>query len=161
MLLGGVFKAIGGPVVPIQTFSDAKRRYLLMELHRWAKTRDTPFAWPTRFPMRTLLPLRVACQLDLSTAPAKDYCARLFKAYWASDEDISQPDVVARHLSAAGFDAPALLEGTQDPAVKQVLIDNTHEAVSRGVFGAPSFFVGDDLFWGQDRFDHIAEALAR
>ena len=60
-----------------------------------------------------------------------------------------------------GFDAPALLEGTQDPAVKQVLIDNTHEAVSRGVFGAPSFFVGDDLFWGQDRFDHIAEALAR
>ena len=159
MLLGGVFKGIGGPVVPIQTFGDAKRQYALTELHRWAAWRDVPLAWPSRFPMRTLLPLRVACQLDLSQASAIDWCARIFKAYWADDEDISLPEVVAEHLSAAGLDAPALLEGTQDPAVKRRLIDATDEAVRRGVFGAPTFFVGEDLFWGQDRFDHIAAAL--
>lgn len=159
-LLGGVFKALGGPVVPIQTFSDAKRRYQLVELHRWAETRGVRFAWPTRFPMRTLLPLRVACQLDLSDQPAKDFCANVFRSYWADDQDISQPEVVGEQLAAAGLDAAALLEGTQDPAIKQILISNTEEAVGRGVFGAPSFVVGDDLFWGQDRFEHIAQALS-
>ena len=159
MLLGGVFKAIGGPVIPIQTFTDAKRRYMLMELHRWAQTRGVPFGWPTRFPMFTLLPLRVACQLDLSEAAGKQFCARMFRAYWADDQDISTPEVVGEHLAAAGLPAKELLEGTQDPVVKQRLIANTEEAVARGVFGAPSFFVGDDLFWGQDRFEHLAEAL--
>ena len=145
----------------LQAFSDAKRRYTLIDLHRWAAARGATFTWPTRFPMLTLLPLRVACQLDLSTPAGKEFCARIFGAYWGHDEDISQPDVIAAHLTATGLDAAALLQGTQDPAVKKRLIDNTEEAVARGVFGAPSFFVGDDLFFGQDRFEQIATALSR
>lgn len=159
ILLGGVFKAIGGPVAPIQTFSANKRSYVLQDLLRFAKWWGEPFQWPTRFPMLTVLPLRVACQLDLADPAARAFCAAVFRAYWVEDQDISTPDTVSACLHAAGLDPGPLVEGAADPVIKQRLVANTEEAVTRGVFGAPSFFVGDELFWGQDRLDHVARAL--
>ena len=158
MLLGGVFKALGGPTMPMQTFSEPKRRHSLLELHRWAEHWDVPFVFPSIFPMKTLLPLRVVLQLDGPEAVAAIHA--VFRAYWADDQDISDPEVVGGILERLDLPAAALLEGTADPAVKRRLIDATEKAVARGVFGAPTFFVDDDLlFWGQDRFEHLEKAL--
>ena len=68
-------------------------------------------------------------------------------------------DVLREVLTAAGLDADALFAATQEPAIKQQLIANTEEAVARGAFGAPTFFVGDEMFFGQDRLDFVEEAL--
>lgn len=157
MLLGGVFKALNGPVVPIATFTDSKRRHYLRDLHRWAEHWGAPFTWPSNFPMLTLKPLRLALALGREACPP--FVHATFRAYWSDGRDISSLDVLGEILDDLGL-SRVLLERTADPAVKQELIDSTEEAVARGVFGAPTCFVDTDLmFWGQDRFDFVERAL--
>ena len=81
------------------------------------------------------------------------------KAYWGEGKDIGDRDVLVAVANAAGLDGEALLGRTEDPAVKERLKANTDEAVGRGVFGAPTCFVGDEMFWGNDRLDFVEEAL--
>lgn len=157
MLLGGLFKLIGTPIVPLQAFPGAKNRHTLLDLHRWADHWGVPFQYPTRFPMRTVAALRMALGAGDRIAP---FSHGVFRAYWVDDEDLDDSDTLIRIADEAGLDGPALLEGTQDPALKQELIDRTNEAAARGICGAPSFFVGDELFWGQDRL-HFVEAALR
>jgi 2-hydroxychromene-2-carboxylate isomerase len=80
-------------------------------------------------------------------------------AMWEAGEKMDDPDVVGRVLAAAGLPAPALLEATQDPEVKAELVANTEAAVERGVFGIPTFFVGEEMFFGKDRLDQVEEAV--
>ncbi len=157
-LLGAVFKAIGGEIVPIAAATDQKRKVLHADIHRYAEWRGLAFAWPTIFPMNTIAALRVVLQLE-----GDDHARaarRIFDAYWGEDRDISDLAVLRALLDEIGLDGAALIAGCADAEVKERLKAATAEAVARGVCGAPSFFVGDLLFWGQDRLETlVARAL--
>lgn len=155
MLLGGVFKAIGQADAPLLAFSEAKRAYMLRDLHRWAAYWKVPFRFPTRFPMNTVKALRV--YLALPEARRADFRAASFRALWADDRDISD-DAVLRELAADD----SIIERISDPAIKQALFAATDQALKAGVFGAPTFIVdGKELYWGQDRMPLMEAALTQ
>ncbi len=156
-LLGGLFRALDGPMVPILEASPQKQRILRTDIGRWAEVRALPYAWPSRFPMNTILALRVVLQLDGQAH--LDAMAAIFRAYWGHDRDISDAGVIAACLTDAGLDAAGLLAGCASPAVKAKLMANGEEAFKRGFVGAPTFACGDRLVWGQDRFELIERLL--
>lgn len=159
MLLGGLFKSIGTPIVPLMDFTEAKRTYYLRDLERWAEHWGVSFKLPSRFPMNTVGPLRltlaVASQQPPALAPLID---RIFRAYWVEDKNISDTDVLASILTELELD-PVLLESIQDPTIKASLRDATDAAVQLGVCGAPTSVVDGMLFWGQDRMNFVERAL--
>lgn len=152
-LLGAVFKAVGGPIVPLETFSAAKQAYHLRELFRWAELWEQPFKWASKFPQRTTTPLRLALQVPDDKRAALSLA--LFRVMWAEDGDLEDRATLARVLTAQGYDAEKLLAGAETDEVKAALRVNTDEAVARGAFGAPTFFVNGEMFWGQDRLDWV------
>ena len=157
MLLGGVFRAIGGDMVPLNSFTPVKQRYVSLELHRWAEHWGVPFRFASRFPMNTVKAQRIVCQLEPEQCGA--FVLRTFAAFWAEDLDISADEVLAAILDELGLPA-SLLVATQEQRVKDLLRASTDEAVQRGVFGAPTWFVnGELMFWGQDRLDFVDQAL--
>lgn len=152
-LLGALFKQIGTPMIPMATFPPPKVRYLARDLKCWAAWWGGPFVFTKTFPLRTVLPLRVALLEEAAIQP-------LYKAAWADNRDIGQPQVVHAVLSEASLDADALIAGTQDPGIKQRLKDNTAEAQALGVPGVPTFKLpSGELVWGQDRMDVVASLL--
>lgn len=145
ILLGALFRSIGTPNVPLMAFSPAKQRHLLVDLRRWAEHREVDFDWPACFPVRTVLPLRVALQAPEATAA-------LYRALWVEGRNIGEPAVVAEVLTDLGLDAAGLIEGASDPAVKAQLFANTQLAETSGVCGVPTFQLEDGVVvWGQDR----------
>lgn len=157
ILLGGVFKATGnrapGEVAP-------KGAYLLRDLQRYAARYGVPYAHNPNFPINTILMMRgaVAAQrLDLLPA----YLGAIFAGMWVEQAPMQDPQEVGRRLVAAGIDVSTLLPLTEDQSVKDELRINTEEAVRRGTFGAPTFFVGDEMFFGQDRLDFVEDELRR
>jgi 2-hydroxychromene-2-carboxylate isomerase len=156
MLLGGVFKAIGQVDVPLFTWSDAKRRYYLDDLNRWAAYWGVPFRFPTHFPMNSLKAMRA--WLALPEERRAGYRDRAFRAFWAEDRDLGD-EAVLRECIGEGADE--VIARTQTPEVKKALIDATQRAVEAGVFGAPTWVVdGKDLYWGQDRIALVERALS-
>lgn len=157
MLLGGLFKAIGQELVPLNTWSDAKRRYYFDDMHRWAEFWGVPFNFPSIFPMNSIKALRTYLALPPERQDA--FREGAFRAYWADGRDINDDGVLSELI---GADAAAVLARTQDPAVKQALVEATKHAESAGVFGAPTWVVdGKDLYWGQDRLPLVERALAK
>lgn len=157
VVLGGLFKNIGTPDVPLFTFSQAKQRHVARDLERWAAHWGIPYRFPTRFPVRTIEALRVFLALPAERRDA--YRDAVFRAYWAKDRDIADPSVLA---ACVGDEAVAreALERAKAGAVKTALHEETNAAAARGVFGAPTFVVdGKDLYWGQDRLSLVEEAL--
>lgn len=157
ILLGGVFKATGnrapGEVAP-------KGAYMLRDLQRYAARYRVPYAHNPNFPINTILMMRgaVAAQrLDLLPA----YLGAIFAGMWVEQAPMQDPQEVGRRLVAAGIDFSTLLALAEDQSVKDELRTNTEEAVRRGAFGAPTFFVGDEMFFGQDRLDFVEEELRR
>ncbi|MDF2462210.1 MAG: 2-hydroxychromene-2-carboxylate isomerase-like protein [Ramlibacter sp.] len=157
MLLGGVFQATGNQS-PMNI--PAKSAYMKDDLARFAKRYGVPFRHNPHFPINTLMLMRVAAGLQLRD-PDKlvPYVDAVYRAIWVDGKDMNDPQVVASVLEQAGFDAGALLALASDPEVKDRLKSLTATAVERGVFGAPAFFVGDQLYWGQDRLDFVKQAL--
>ena len=157
MLLGGVFQATGNqsPVtVP------AKGKYIFVDFERFAKRYGVPFKMNPYFPVNTLLLMRGAIVLQRKGDPRfEDYCDAMFKAIWADSLNMNDPATAAEALRRAGFDAQALVALATVQTIKDALKAATQEAVARGVFGAPTFFVGDQMFWGQDRMEFVREAL--
>lgn len=153
LLLGGLFRRIGTPDVPIAAMSAPKQRQMMQDLVDWAAWWDVPFQFPACFPVRTVLPLRVSLVEPRAIAP-------LYHALWAQGVDIGQPEALAGVLRAAGLDAPALLAQAEDPAVKATLKANGERAEALGVCGVPTVELPDGrLWWGQDRLERVAEAL--
>jgi len=103
--------------------------------------------------------MRGATGMQMRGTDFAQYVEAIFHAMWAEPRNLGEPAEIAAVLRQAGFDADSFLALVNDPAVKEQLKKNTEEAVARGVFGAPTFFVGDEMFWGQDRLDFVAEAL--
>jgi 2-hydroxychromene-2-carboxylate isomerase len=158
MLLGGVFKATGN-ASPLTV--PAKGRWMFDDIARWARRYGVPLAFNPHFPINTLTLMRGAAGL-LQRQPAdfERYITAVFSAMWQRQMDLGDAAVVAAVLTEAGLDAEAVLALAADPGVKAALAATTEEAVARGVFGAPTFFVGEQMFFGQDRLDFVREALA-
>lgn len=157
MLLGGVFQATGNAspaMIP------AKGRYMIRDLARFAERYGVPMRFNPHFPINTLSLMRllVAVQLHQPERFA-DALQALFQAIWVEGLNMGDPLKVAGVLEAAGFDAAVLQQQIAEPAVKETLRATTEEAVKRGVFGAPTCFVGDEMFFGQDRLDFVRDAL--
>jgi 2-hydroxychromene-2-carboxylate isomerase len=158
MLLGGVFKATGNrspaeePVAP-------KRAYGGRDLQRWVAHYGVPFRPNPHFPINTLRLMR-RCVGAQREGVFESFHSAVFPAFWSEGLDLGDDAVVARVLEAAGLDAERLAELAQDPDVKAELRATTEEAVARGVFGAPSFFVGDELYFGNDRLILVEKALS-
>lgn len=162
MLLGAVFKQIGTPVVPMQAQVAPKQQHSAVDMRRHAELYDVPFAFPSRFPMRTVAPLRLVLAAEEETPESvPKLIQRIFRAYWAEDRDISDTEVLASLCEDAGLDGQALVEATRRPEIKQRLFQTTSDAVEAGVFGAPTFQIDDSdaLVWGQDRLGILLWSL--
>jgi 2-hydroxychromene-2-carboxylate isomerase len=158
LLLGGVFKATGN-ASPVTV--PAKGRYMFQDLDRYAKRYGVPLKFNPHFPINTLMLMRAVTGMQLrhpERFAALIEC--LFKALWVDGRSLDEPATVAAVLSENGFDPQEVLALTADEEVKALLKDNTEKAVERGVFGAPSMFVDNQLYFGQDRLDFVLEALS-
>ncbi len=158
-LLGGVFKATGNRA-PLET--PAKLEHMWVDLRRWARRLSVPLALPAGFPVASILALRAALEAE-RLGKLVPYTHVVFRAYWAEGKDIASPEVLAAVASTAGVDGAAVVAAA--PGYKEALTRQTQEAVDRGAYGAPTFFVpapdGEEMFVGNDRLDFACEALAR
>lgn len=155
MLLGGVFKATGNAS---PATLPSKGIYMLKDLHRWAARYGVPFAYNPHFPVNTLKLMRMAVAAQrLGVFPA--FHAAVFRGLWVEERNLGEPAEIEALLKQAGLDAAALFAESERDEVKQALKAATDEAVERGAFGAPALFVGDELFWGNDRLDFVEAAL--
>jgi len=157
MLLGGVFQATGNRS-PMEV--PAKGQYLQDDLQRFARRYGVPFRHNPHFPINTLALMRMVLGLQLRE-PARmvPFVDAVLRAIWVEGRNMNDPAVVSAVLQQAGFEPEHMLALAGDPAIKDDLKAATQEAVARGVFGAPTFFVGGEMFWGQDRLDFVKEAL--
>jgi 2-hydroxychromene-2-carboxylate isomerase len=159
MLLGGVFKATGN-ASPVSV--PAKGRWMNGDIARWAERYGVPFRFNPHFPINTLTLMRGATGMQMRRPEDFErYVAVVNRAMWEAPANLGDPEVLAATLAAAGFEVEGFMAMVADPEVKARLVATTEEAVARGVFGAPTFFVGEAMFFGQDRLDFVREALAR
>ncbi|MFO0611187.1 MAG: 2-hydroxychromene-2-carboxylate isomerase [Polyangiaceae bacterium] len=175
ILLGGLFKAIDTPNVPIFEMPAPKRRYQGVELVRWAKRWGVPFTFSTRFPLQTTKALRLVLVAPDEQREALIHA--LFEAAWARDEDLSDHATLTEIAARASVSFRELAPRTVEDAVKLELRKRTEAAQAAGVFGVPTFAVNDpsdaraegaavgggsaEWFWGQDRLDEVEERLSR
>ncbi|WP_069863027.1 2-hydroxychromene-2-carboxylate isomerase [Pseudomonas citronellolis] len=158
VLLGGVFQATGN-VSPIAV--PAKGRYTLVDMQRFARRYGVPLKMNPHFPINTLLLMRAATGVQLRQPERFEaLLACVFKGMWVDALNLGDAAVLGPLLAEAGFEPQALLALAADQEVKDALKANTEAAIKRGMFGAPTMFVGDEMFFGQDRLDFVREALA-
>jgi len=150
-LLGPIFHEQGWDDSPFNIYP-VKGRYMWRDLDRICAAHGIPMRHPSQFPRNGLLAARVACWFaDAPWLP--DFVRAVYRANFAEDLDISAPETVARCLAVSGRDPAALLAEAQAPEAKERLRANTTEAIALGIFGAPSFTIGSELFWGHDRIE--------
>jgi 2-hydroxychromene-2-carboxylate isomerase len=160
VLLGGVFKATGN-VSPAVSNAGVKNKgeYGALEIRRFLKRhRIARFAMNPYFPVNTLAIMRGAVAAQRLDCYAR-YVDALFAHMWAEPKKLDDPEVIRAALAQSGLPAEQLLALAQDGDVKQELIANTERSVARGTFGSPSFFVGQELFFGKDRLAEVEEEI--
>jgi 2-hydroxychromene-2-carboxylate isomerase len=158
MLLGGVFKATGN-ASPVTV--PAKGRWMGQDIARWAARYGVPFAFNPHFPINTLALMRGAVGLQMrQPALFEPYVDAVFDAMWVHPRNLGDAAELAAVLQPLRLDPEAFAALVGDAQVKAALVATTEEAVARGVFGAPTFFVGDQMHFGQDRLDFVRDALA-
>ncbi len=155
----------------VMAMTPRKARYLWRDHARYAELTGLPFKRPSRFPIKTSAALRAVLAAGYAAGTEGDEESRerakgsisqaIMRAYWERDEDIADPAVVAAIAAGAGFDGDALVNAAGSALVRQDLAAITDRAIARGVFGAPTFFVGDEMFWGKDRLDFVERWLKR
>lgn len=157
-LLGGVFKATGNDM-PARVPN--KARWMLADTQRWAQGYGVDFVMPSRFPLITIATMRalVAADLRFGEAAQKALARALFRGFWVEDRDVADEAVIAELAGAAGLDGAAIVAGISAQDTKDALRAATDEAVQRGAFGAPAMFVGEELYWGNDRLGQLEAAL--
>lgn len=156
ILLGGVFKATGNSA-PMTV--PAKGRYTGIDLARFAARERVPFAFNPHFPVNTVVLMRLATALRDDPVYLR-FVDFAFDAMWHLPRNMGDPAEVAALLTGAGLDPAATLAAAESQPVKDRLRAATDAAVARGVFGAPTFFVRDEMWFGQDRLDWVEAAVA-
>ncbi len=157
MLLGGVFQATGNAspmTVP------AKGRYVFIDMKRFADEYGVPLVMNHHFPIITTTLMRAATALQGQSDEAfQRYMDAIYRAIWVEALNMNDPSVVGEVLTRAGFDPAAVLAMANEQVTKDKLKAVTMTAVERGVFGAPTFFIGEHMYWGQDRIEQVIQAL--
>jgi 2-hydroxychromene-2-carboxylate isomerase len=159
--LGRVFPVSGG--LPLRQRAPQRQAYRLVELKRWSSFLQMPLnPQPAHFPVPADLAAKwVLAVLERGTQPALDFTGALGRAIWAEDRNIADRDTLAAIATTLGHDAAALDERANAADIAQRYDVLTQEAIERGVFGAPTYVFGGELFWGQDRLDFLDRALAK
>ncbi|QKG71962.1 2-hydroxychromene-2-carboxylate isomerase [Erythrobacter mangrovi] len=160
VFLGGMHKLTGNaPPFARDAEIRGKNAYASLEMRRFIDRHGlTGFRMPAQFPFNTILPQRMLLAVEGEERVA--LAEGLLKALWEDGVSAGDPDALATVATAAGLDAAAILAATQDDAIKQRLVANTDSAVERGAFGIPTFFVGDEMWFGKERLGQIEEYLA-
>lgn len=160
VLLGGIFKATGNasPAVTLQGIKN-KGPYQHLETERFLRAHSITDYQPNPFfPVNTLNLMRGAIVAERGGYPEK-YTNEVFRHMWAAPKKMDDPEVFAEALKESDLPVDDILRGIQDPDVKAALIANTEQSVERGAFGAPSFFVGDELFFGKDKLRDVEDEI--
>lgn len=157
ILLGGVFKATGNRS-PIEI--PVKGVYSILDMQRWSEYYHIPMQMNPHFPMNTLTLMRILTGVQLLHLEKFEQVLKLlFDAMFGTPQNLNEPTVLAEVLKPSGFSVEDIMSIVQSDVVKQKLITETEQAIQRGIFGAPTFFVGDEMYWGQDRLHFVEQAL--
>jgi len=155
MLLGGVYNIVGN-TAPITV--PAKWEWIKKDFARTAEYYGIPYQLNPHFIFSTVNALRGAMWAQ-QEGRIVEYNHAMYRAAWAEGKDLSSAEVLTEVLNEAGFDATQVMEAMTQPEMKKALINATEEAANRGIFGAPTMFVGDEIYFGQDRLDWVERAL--
>jgi 2-hydroxychromene-2-carboxylate isomerase len=161
ILLGGIFKATNNKS-PAETLAGVKNKpeFQALETERFIKRFNVqPYVWNPFFPVNTLNLMRAAIAAQLEGVFEK-YVEAAFHHMWREPKKMDDPEVAVKALSASGLDGAKLLTRAQDADVKAKLIANTQSAVERGAFGSPTFFVGNEMFFGKEQLREVEELVA-
>jgi 2-hydroxychromene-2-carboxylate isomerase len=156
MVIGAVFKATGNDM-PARI--PAKARYMRDDMVRWSEYYGVPFKMSSHWPANTVKAMRLVL-VGEDEGKAGAVVRAAFHAMWADDQDLTADATLRAVAASAGLDADHALAAIESAEVKDRLRKNTDEAIARGAFGAPALFVGDQLFWGNDRLHFVEAALA-
>lgn len=162
IVVGGIFNTVN-PSVYAQRADPvpAKARYMSKDLQDWARHAGLRIVFPPRvFPVNSVKAMR-GCILLEAQGLLPAFARAAFEAYWGDDLDISQDEVLTDLCRGVGVDPAAFFEGIAEPAIKDRLRRNTDEAMARGAFGSPTIFVGDDMYFGNDRMPLVRNAVER
>ncbi len=151
ILLGGVFKAIEGIMAP--GLVPVKKPYLIKDLGRLSAYYQIPLNMPSDFPIRTVLAMRVLSCLSQEKIPQS--ARLLFRAYWSDNKNIADPEVLSKLIDSESVERASIQE------TKDTLFNMTKEDIQLGVFGAPTFFIDNEMFFGHDRINLIDEYLQK
>lgn len=159
VLLGGLFK-ITNNQAPLIRYAEtpAKRNYEMLEFDRFVKAHKIPFTMNAHFPINSLHLMRGAVAAR-HLGCFMPYVEAVMAAMWEKGANMGDADIVRATLDEAGLDSAAILLKADDAEVKAELVANTEKAAERGAFGVPTFFVGDEIFWGKERLSQVAQAL--
>ncbi|MGO3932151.1 2-hydroxychromene-2-carboxylate isomerase [Rhodopseudomonas pseudopalustris] len=161
VLLGGIFKATNNKS-PAETLAGVKnkREFYALETERFLRRfKVEPYVWNPNFPVNTLNLMRTAVAAQLEGV-FETYVEAAFHHMWVEPKKMDDPEVAAQALSSSGLDAAKLFARAQQPEVKAKLIANTEDAVARGAFGSPTFFVGKEIFFGKEQLREVEEMYA-
>ncbi|MBW4093357.1 MAG: 2-hydroxychromene-2-carboxylate isomerase [Proteobacteria bacterium] len=158
---GTIFPASGG--LPLPKRAPQRQAYRLMELERWRRRLGLPIHIRPKFFPASELPAAscvIAVRETIGDAPAIALAHRVLRALWQEEKDTGDVATLAGLIAEVGLDADAVLKLGADPQWAERRAADTRAALDRGVFGAPSYVIGEEIFWGQDRLDFVAERLA-
>ncbi len=157
--LGAIFKSMGtGPHSP----ETPKGSYVWKDVERSAADAGLPYHWPEPFPFNSLSAARIYYYIaETDESKAIEWARAVFDSSFGRGKDCSDPAELTKIAGKLGLDAADLLDACNRDEVKQILKDATAEAMQKGVFGAPTFFVGGDMYWGADRIDQMDRSLGR
>jgi 2-hydroxychromene-2-carboxylate isomerase len=162
VLVGGIFNSVNPSVYAMRENPvPAKQAYMLKDLQDWASVAGLKIVMPPRvFPVNSVKAMR-GCLWLAPQGKLPAFAKAVFEAYWAREEDISQDAVLLAICQQLGIDGAALLAGIDHADIKQQLKSNTEEVIARGGFGSPTLFVGDDMYFGNDRLPLVKLAILR
>ena len=162
VLVGGIFNSVNPSVHAMRDNPvPAKMAYMLKDLQDWAREAGLKIVMPPRvFPVNSVKAMRGCIWLE-SQGKLLPFARAVFEAYWGREEDISQDAVLAKICEQVGVDEDAFLAGIAQPAIKEQLKANTEEVIRRGGFGSPTIYLGDDMYFGNDRLPLVKAAILR
>lgn len=154
-----VFDETGG--LPLPKRHPVRQRYRILELQRWRQKRALPLTiYPKHFPIDVSLADRTVLAITAGGGDPAGFVGDVLAGVWARDEDLSRPELISDIAARAGLDGAALLAAAESEATVKRYAATINEAIAAGVFGAPSYVLDGEVFWGQDRLALLDDALA-